>query len=74
MSRYVHLNSAWQLLVPGGNWWQRKFLTSSISHGVQHYFPRLWDTGISDVIFELCVGLLLQNHKNYSGLADPDHA
>ena len=25
--------------------------TTSISHGVENYFPRLWGTGISDVIF-----------------------
>ena len=25
--------------------------TNSISHGVEHYFPRLWGTGISDAIF-----------------------
>ena len=24
--------------------------TSSISHGVENYFPRLWGTGISDAI------------------------
>ena len=26
--------------------------TTSISHGVQNYFPRLWGTGISDAIFK----------------------
>ena len=25
--------------------------TTSISHGVDNYFPRLWGTGISDAIF-----------------------
>ena len=25
--------------------------TTSISHGVEKYFPRLWGTGISDAIF-----------------------
>ena len=25
--------------------------TTSISHGVSNYFPRLWGTGISDAIF-----------------------
>ena len=25
--------------------------TTSISHGVENYFPRLWGTGISDAIF-----------------------
>ena len=25
--------------------------TTSISHGVENYFLRLWDTGISDAIF-----------------------
>ena len=27
------------------------FFTTSISHGVENYFPRLWGTGISDAIF-----------------------
>ena len=26
-------------------------LTTSISHGVENHFPRLWCTGISDAIF-----------------------
>ena len=25
--------------------------TSSVSHGVENYFPALWDTGFSDTIF-----------------------
>ena len=29
--------------------------TTSISHGVEKYFPRLWGTGISDAIFALCL-------------------
>ena len=29
------------------------FLTTSIFHSVENYFPRLWDTGISDAIFVL---------------------
>ena len=27
------------------------FLTTSIFHGIENYFPRLWGTGISDAIF-----------------------
>ena len=27
------------------------YFTTSISHGVENYFPRLWGTGISDAIF-----------------------
>ena len=27
------------------------FFTTSISHGLENYFPRLWGTGISDAIF-----------------------
>ena len=27
--------------------------TTSISHGVKNYFPRLWGTGISDAIFSM---------------------
>ena len=37
------------------------FFTTSIFHGVENYFPRLWGTGISDaillnhgVIFDYC--------------------
>ena len=26
--------------------------TTSIAHGVENYFPRLWGTGISDAIFK----------------------
>ena len=29
--------------------------TTSISHGVENYFPRLWGTGISDAILHNCV-------------------
>ena len=29
--------------------------TTSISHGVESYFPRLWGTGISDAIFFITV-------------------
>ena len=28
------------------------YFTTSISHVVDNYFPRLWGTGISDAIFE----------------------
>ena len=28
--------------------------TTSISHGVENYFPRLWGTGISDAILLRC--------------------
>ena len=31
--------------------------TSSISHGVENYFPGLWGTGISDAIFNKHLGL-----------------
>ena len=40
--------------------------TTSISHGVENYFPRLWGMGISDAIFKIynycresCVLLML---------------
>ena len=29
--------------------------TTSISHGVENYFPRLWGTGISDAIFLISI-------------------
>ena len=35
------------------------FFTTSISHGVENYFPRLWGTGISDAIF-LVLNLAIQ--------------
>ena len=35
--------------------------TTSISHGVENYFPRMWGTGISDAIFIFCYG---QPEKN----------
>ena len=31
------------------------YFTTSISHGVENYFPRLWGTGISDAIFRFIV-------------------
>ena len=34
--------------------------TTSISHGVENCFPRLWDTGISDAIFVLYLHLLAE--------------
>ena len=38
--------------------------TTSISHGVENYFPRLWGTGISDVIFIFyCVRLEIGAQK-----------
>ena len=35
--------------------------TTSISHGVENYFPRLWGTGISDAIFHKYIILLRYN-------------
>ena len=32
--------------------------TTSISHGVENYFPRLWGTGISDVILFSGIALM----------------
>ena len=31
------------------------FFTTSISHGVENYFPRLWGMGISDAIFSILI-------------------
>ena len=33
--------------------------TTSISHGVENYFLRLWGTGISDAIFSLLVNTVI---------------
>ena len=38
--------------------------TTSISHGVENYFPRLWGTGISDAIFK-CIITDLINYNIY---------
>ena len=37
--------------------------TTSISHGVENYFPRLWGAGISDAIF-IEYGSALEEIKN----------
>ena len=44
--------------------------TTSISHGVKKYFPRLWGTDIADAIFELCNKILSEKspkQKDNSG-------
>ena len=33
--------------------WSLYCFTTSICHGVENYFPRLWGTGISDAIFQI---------------------
>ena len=38
--------------------------TSSVSHGVENYFPRLWGTGISVDIFLVCKTVV--NRDNFS--------
>ena len=42
---------------------------TSILHGVENYFPRLWGTGISDAIFFFCifvhVVVLVSNNNMY---------
>ena len=40
------------------------FITS-ISHGVENYFPRLWDMGISDAIFCSVTSRSYCNHNVY---------
>ena len=41
--------------------------TTSISHGVENYFPRLWGTGISDAIFVgMCSVIVLFWYSNVS--------
>ena len=35
--------------------------TTSISHVVENYFPRLWGMGISDAIFQLQILVILVN-------------
>ena len=32
--------------------------TTSIPQGVENYFPRLWDTGISDAIFNIDINFV----------------
>ena len=33
--------------------------TTSMSHGVENYFPKLWGRGISDAIFEFALTLYM---------------
>ena len=45
--------------------------TTSISYGVENYFPRLWGTGISDAIFILvaeALAIKIRNAKIISGI------
>ena len=42
--------------------------TTSISHGVEKYFPRLWGTGISDAILTLFI-LVYKSEKCFSQYA-----
>ena len=39
--------------------------TTSISHGVEKYFPRLWGTGISDAIFQNLISSVFKALKIY---------
>ena len=39
--------------------------TTSISHGVENYFPRLWGTGISDAIFNVGMQLIVSHLQCY---------
>ena len=40
--------------------------TTSISHGVENYFPRLWGTDISDAIFSFWTAInVLHKYENY---------
>ena len=39
-------------------------VTTSISHGVENYFPRLWGTGISDAIFYFVTSPSFRNYFN----------
>ena len=41
--------------------------TTSVCHGVANYFPRLWGTGISDVIFTLNVIHFMSSGKVVGG-------
>ena len=38
------------------------FFTTSVSHGVENYFPRLWGMGVSDAIFNVLSSVLLRTH------------
>ena len=37
--------------------------TTSISHGVENYFPRLWGTGISDAVFTVLFDKIVSNFQ-----------
>ena len=47
---FRYLNIIWTLTLPELSQ-SVYFFTTSISHGVENYFPRLWGTAISDAIF-----------------------
>ena len=40
--------------------------TTSISHGVENYFPGLWGTGISDAIFQIFILFINSVQEKYT--------
>ena len=50
------------------------YFTTSISHGVENYFPGLWGTGISDAIFAILlraceiqhITCFMQQYQNFA--------
>ena len=55
---FLYLNIIWTLTLKVSQ--SVYCFTTSISHGVENYFPRLWGTGISDAIF---INLIFANRK-----------
>ena len=55
LKHYLDLNITDTALKVSQSWY---YFTTSISHGVENYFPRLWGTDISDAMFLLSVSLV----------------
>ena len=48
---FLHLNIIWTFITALKIFQSLYCYNTSISHGIENYFPRLWGTGISDAIF-----------------------
>ena len=46
-------------------------ISTSICHGVENYFPRLWDMGISDAIFKIHAQISLPSSWQYVSYLGP---
>ena len=58
---FLYLNIIWTLTLKVSQ--SVYCFTTSISHGVENYFPRLWGTGISNAI--LCLSIYVQSKVSH---------